>query len=296
MNVGFVGVGKMGVHMARTVMAAGYDLVIHDSSREAAAPLLEKGATWAGSPAEVGKTCRLIITMLPTPPIVEEVALGPSGLKATWQAGDVYVDMSTNSPSVVRKIAEEAAEQGVKMLDSPVSGGTGGADAGTLTLMVGGDAAVLEQVRPVLETMSKNIFHLGDVGCGNIAKLVNNMVGLTCNSACAEGMALGARAGIDPRALYELMTVSTADNWSLRQYPNTVLKRNFAPGFKISLAHKDINLALGLGEELGVPLDVAKAVKNDLAAALANGHGDKNVDAVILSREESTGVTVQGAE
>jgi 3-hydroxyisobutyrate dehydrogenase-like beta-hydroxyacid dehydrogenase len=131
------------------------------------------------------------------------------------------------------------------------------------------------------------------VGCGNVAKLVNNLIGLICNSACAEGMALGTRAGIDPQALYDLLTISTADNWSLRQYPRTVFQGNFAPGFKISLAHKDIRLALGLGEEYGVPLPVGEAVEGDLAAAVAAGFADRGVDAVILARELAAGVEVR---
>jgi len=140
--------------------------------------------------------------------------------------------------------------------------------------------------------MANKIFHLGDVGCGNVAKLVNNMIGLACNSICAEGFVLGVKAGIDPQALYDLLSISTADNWSLRQYPRTVFKRDFAPGFKISLAHKDLSLALGLGEEYGVPLPVAETVRDDLAGAMARGLGGNGVDAVILPLEEAAGVTV----
>jgi 3-hydroxyisobutyrate dehydrogenase-like beta-hydroxyacid dehydrogenase len=128
-----------------------------------------------------------------------------------------------------------------------------------------------------------------------VAKLVNNMIGLTCNSICAEGFVLGTKAGIDPQALFELLSISTADNWSLRQYPNSVFRGNFEPGFKISLAHKDINLALALGEEYGVPLPVAQVVKDDLAAAVADGRGDKGVDGVILSLEETAQVKVRTA-
>lgn len=164
---------------------------------------------------------------------------------------------------------------------------------GTLTIMVGGDSATLEAARPVLEPMANKIFHLGEVGCGNVAKLVNNMIGLTCGSICAEGFVLGVKAGIDPQALHDLMCISTANNWSLQQYPNTVFKGNFAPGFKISLAHKDISLALGLGAEYGIPLPVAQVVKEDLSAALAAGMGDRGVDAVILSLEDTAGVTVR---
>ncbi len=287
MKVGFIGIGQMGVHMARNVQAAGNELVVHDASKEAAETLLSTGAVWADDPKAVAEACRLVISCLPTPEIVEEVALAEDGLQAGWRAGDIYVDMSTNSPLTVRLIAEAAAAQGVDVLDAPVSGGTRGAEQGTLTIMVGGEAEVLEKARPVLEPMANKIFHLGGVGCGNIAKLVNNMIGLTCNSACAEGFVLGTKAGIDPQALFDLLSVSTADNWSLRQYPHTVFKRNFEPGFRISLAHKDINLALALAEEFEVPLRVAQMVKEDLAAAVADGRADKGVDGVILSLEEA---------
>lgn len=293
MDVGFIGLGQMGGHMARHVAEAGFGLVVNDTRQETAAPLVGAGARWADTPAEVAEACRIVITCLPSPASVEEVALGPSGLIRAWQAGDIYIDMSTNSPSVVRNIAAQAAGRGVAILDAPVSGGTKGAEAGTLTLMVGGDAAALEKARPVLQPMANKIFHLGDVGCGNVAKLVNNLIGLACNSVCAEGMALGARAGIDLQALYDLLTISTANNWSLQQYPRTVFKGDFAPGFRISLAYKDIRLALGLGEEYGVPLPVGEAVEADLAAAIAAGLGDNGVDAVILPLEKATGVEVR---
>jgi 3-hydroxyisobutyrate dehydrogenase len=295
MKVGFIGIGQMGVHMARNIQAAGNELVVHDSRKEATESLLATGAVWADNPAAVAEACRVVISCLPTPQIVDEVTLGTGGLREGWRKGDIYVDMSTNSPTVVRRIAAAAAEAGVRMLDAPVSGGTRGAELGTLTVMVGGEAAVLEEARAILEPMANKIFHLGDVGCGNVAKLVNNMIGLTCNSICAEGFVLGTKAGIDPQALFELLSISTADNWSLRQYPNSVFRGNFEPGFKISLAHKDINLALALGEEYGVPLPVAQVVKDDLAAAVADGRGDKGVDGVILSLEETAQVKVRTA-
>jgi 3-hydroxyisobutyrate dehydrogenase-like beta-hydroxyacid dehydrogenase len=293
MKIGFIGVGQMGIHMSGHVQAAGHNLVVYDANKEAAASLLAKGAAWADTPAAVGESCRIVITCLPTPQIVEDVVLGSAGLKESWKDGDIYIDMSTNSPSTVRLIAAEAASLGVAVLDAPVSGGTKGAEAGTLTIMVGGDPAALDKARPVLEPMSAKIFHVGDVGCGNVAKLVNNMIGLACNSICAEGLVLGVRAGIDPQVLYDLMTISTANNWSLQQYPRTVFKGNFAPGFKISLAHKDMSIALGLGEEYGVPLPVAQVVKADLAAAVAEGLGDQGVDAVILPLEKKAGVEVR---
>jgi len=296
MKIGFIGVGQMGIHMCRHIQTTGYNLVVHDANEDAAASLIANGAEWAANPKAVAEACHLVITCLPTPQIVEQVVYGVDGLKSGWKSGDIYIDMSTNSPSTVRRIAEEAKPLGVGVLDAPVSGGTRGAEQGTLTIMVGGDPAVLEEARPVLEPMAGKIFHLGDVGCGNIAKLVNNMMGLTCNSICAEGFVLGVKAGIDPEALYDLLTISTANNWSLQQYPNTVFKGNFAPGFKISLAYKDIGLALGLGDEYGVPLPVARAVKTDLADAMERGLGDQGVDSVILGLEEVAGVRVRAAQ
>ncbi len=292
-KVGFIGIGQMGIHMARKILEAGYELVVHDINKDAAMPVVEEGAVWAGSPAAVAGACRVVITCLPTPQSVQDAVLGEDGLRFGWKEGDIYIDMSTNAPLTVRLISEVAAPLGVKVLDAPVSGGTRGAEAGTLAIMVGGDPAVLEEARPVLEPMAGKIFHLGDVGCGNVAKLVNNMIGLACNSICAEGFVLGVKAGIDPQALYDLLTISTADNWSLRQYPRTVFKGDFAPGFKISLAHKDIGLALGLGQEYGVPLPVAEAVKSDLAGAVRAGRGDQGVDSVILSLEEAAGIRVR---
>lgn len=293
MKAGFIGIGQMGIHMARHIQAVGHSLVVHDVNRGAAAPLLEAGAEWAGSPGEVARVCDTVITCLPTPQIVEEVVYGSQGLMSGWKNQDIYIDMSTNSPSLVRRIAKDAGAMGVEVLDAPVSGGTRGAEAGTLTIMVGGDAASLERARPVLEPMANKIFHLGEVGCGNVAKLVNNMIGLTCNSACAEGFVLGVKAGIEPQMLYDLLTVSTANNWSLQQYPRTVFKGNFSPGFKVALAHKDINLAIGLGEEYGVPLRVAEAVRQDLAKTVEAGRGEQGVDAVILALEEAVNVRVR---
>ena len=293
MKVGFIGTGQMGIHMARHIQEAGHSLVIRDVNRDSAAPLLKTGAQWAGSPGEVARACGTVITCLPTPQIVEEVVYGDQGLRSGWKHGDIYIDMSTNSPSLVRRIAEDAGAMGVAVLDAPVSGGTRGAEAGTLTIMVGGDTAALERVRPVLEPMANKIFHLGAVGCGNVAKLVNNMIGLTCNSACAEGFVLGVKAGIDPQILYDLLTVSTANNWSLQQYSRTVFKGNFAPGFKVALAHKDINLAVGLAEEHGLPVRLARAVRQDLAETVEAGRGDQGVDAVILALEEAAKIRVR---
>ena len=293
MDIGFIGIGQMGKHMSGRILAAGYKLTVHDLNKEAAVPLIEKGAGWAETPWEMAKSCPIVISSLPTPKDVERIVYGENGLKKGWKSGDIYIDMSTNSPPVIRRIAKDAAAIGVAVLDAPVSGGTRGAENGTLTIMVGGDTSALEKVRKVLEAMGQKIFPVGGIGCGNIAKLVNNLIGLACNSASAEGFALGVKAGIDPGVLLEIIKVSTGNNWCAQQYPNTTFKGNFEPGFKISLAYKDINLALDLGRETGVPLPVGAVVSKDLQSAIADGLGDKGVDAVILSRENAAGIKVR---
>jgi 3-hydroxyisobutyrate dehydrogenase-like beta-hydroxyacid dehydrogenase len=293
MDIGFIGIGQMGKHMARHILEAGYNLIVHDLRKEAAAALLEKGAKWGDTPEEVAASSQVVFSSLPTPRSVEEMVYGDNGLRKGWKEGDIYIDMSTNSPSLIRRIAEDARAVGVSVLDAPVSGGTKGAEAGTLTIIVGGDLACLKRVQEVLATMGRKVFPVGDIGCGNIAKLVNNMITLACNSISAEGFALGVKAGIDPQVLYDIITVSTGNNWCLQQYPNTTFKGNFEPGFRVDLAYKDIGLALDLGKEYGVPLPVGIAVQKDLHDTITAGFSDKGVDAVILPLENATGVKVR---
>ena len=175
MDIGFIGIGQMGKRMSKRILEAGYNLMVFDVRKEAASPLMEKGAKWGNSPREVAVSCQVIFTSLPTPRDVEEVVYGENGLKSGWKEGDIFVDMSTNSPSIMRRIAEDAGEMGVTVLDAPVSGGTKAAETGDLVIMVGGDCASLEKVRAVMETMGKRILSVGDIGCGSIAKLVNNL-------------------------------------------------------------------------------------------------------------------------
>lgn len=296
MDIGFIGIGQMGKHMSHRILESGYNLTVHDIKKEAASHLLEKGAKWGNTPKDVAKSCPVVISSLPTPQDVEQVIYGKNGLKSGWKDGDIYVDMSTNSPSTIRRIAEDARALGVAVLDAPVSGGTKGAEMGTLAIMVGGDAASLEKVKKILATMGQKIFPVGDVGCGNIAKLVNNMIALACNSITAEGFVLGVKAGINPQVLWDIIKVSTGNNWNLQQYPNTVFRGNFEPGFKVSLAYKDIGMALALGKEYGVPLPLGTAVQQDLHDAMAVGLADKGVDAVILPLENTVGVKVRSSE
>jgi 2-hydroxymethylglutarate dehydrogenase len=294
MKIGFIGIGQMGKHMCRHLLEAGYDVAIHDLSKEAAASLLEKGGKWQDSPEDIAKTCQVVVSCLPGPPEVEKVVYGANGLMAGWKQGDIYVDMSTNSPTTVRRIAEDAKAKGVAVLDAPVSGGTKGAEAGTLAIMVGGDKQTLEQVRPILEAMGKKIFPVGDIGCGNIVKLVNNMIAATTNAIDAEGFVMGVKAGVSADVLREVIISSTGNNWHVEStYPQTILQGNFDPGFRINLSLKDMALALALGKECGVPLPVAATVEQRLLEAKAAGLGDMGSQSLILRLEELTGVQVR---
>lgn len=296
MNVGFIGIGQMGKPMSNRILEAGYSLIVHDLKKEAAVPLVKKGARWVDTPEEVAESCQVVFSSLPTPESVEEVIYGHNGLKTGWKDGDIYVDTSTNSPSVIRKIAADAVTMGVTVLDAPVSGGTKGAEAGTLAIMVGGDQDSVKKIEGVLRTMGQKIFFVGDVGCGNVAKLVNNLISLACNSISAEGFVLGLKGGIHPQVLWDIISASTGNNWCMQQYPNTTFKGNFEPGFKVGLAYKDIGLALDLGKEYAVPLPIGLAVQKDLNDTIMAGFADKGVDAVILPLEKATGVMVRLSE
>ncbi len=290
MNIGFIGIGNMGRHMSRHVLEAGYSLYVHDIRKEAAQFLIDKGAKWADSPAVVARNCEVVILSLPGPPQVEEVVFGKNGLSSGWKKGDILIDASTNSPNTVRSIAERAKRAGVSLLDAPVTGGVPGAEAGRINFLVGGDAAVLEKVRSLLLTMGKNVFHVGDVGCGDVSKLVNNMLALSCFEVDAEAFLLGVKAGIDPKILLDVIKASTGNNSSVELYSMTVPKGNFDPIFRLSLAVKDIKLALELGKKNGVPLPIATAVAERLEAAEAAGYGEKGNQAVALLLEDANGV------
>jgi 3-hydroxyisobutyrate dehydrogenase-like beta-hydroxyacid dehydrogenase len=293
MNVGFIGVGRMGRHMARHVLEAGFALYVNDVKKEAAVPLLEKGAKWEDTPKRIAELCPVVLSSLPGPPEVKEVVNGANGLMEGWKKGDIYVDMSTNSPTLMRRIAADAKAKGVDVIDAPVSGGIKGAEEGTLSIMAGGGAAAFEKVRKILESIGKNIFHVGDIGCGSIAKLVNNMISATYNAITAECFVLGVKAGIDPQKLYDVLKVSGARSRYLENYFPRVLQGNFEPAFTVNLSMKDIRLALNLGNELSVPMAISAAVEQLFVEAKAAGFGEESINSIILPLEQLTGVKVR---
>jgi 3-hydroxyisobutyrate dehydrogenase-like beta-hydroxyacid dehydrogenase len=293
MKAGFIGIGRMGSQMAGNILDAGYDLTVHDLRREAAVHLLENGAKWADTPKDMAETCDIVFSSLPGPEEVQKVVYGADGLIEGWKTGDIYADMSTNSHDLVIQIAQDASEKGVAFLDSPVTGGTKGAEEGNLVFIVGGEKTALEKIEDILYTMGKKIYHVGDTGSGTVAKLVNNVISITSNAIMAEAFVLGVKAGVDPQMLYEVAVSGTANNWDLEKYPDSVFIGNFEPGFRLSLASKDVGLALQLGREFGVPLPVAAAVDQSFLTAKAAGLGDKQLYSIFEYLENLVGVQVR---
>lgn len=295
MRLGFIGVGNMGGHMAANVLRAGHELLVYDVRREVAADLEANGATWVGSPAEASKEVDGVLLSLPTPPIVETVVLGPDGVVAGAGPGTTIIDMSTNSPTVVRQLAEQVAEVGLGFLDAPVSGGVRGARQATLAVMVGGDIDRFEQFRPVFEAIGSNIFHVGDVGNGNVAKLVNNMLAFIGMMGTTEALVLGAKAGIDPMILREIVRTSSGNSMVWEGGTRAILRDKLAPTFTTTLASKDIGLATALAAEMGVAVPMGAAAEALLVGYRDHGFADEDVLATVRAVEEAAGFQVRGS-
>ncbi|MFQ6058846.1 MAG: NAD(P)-dependent oxidoreductase [Anaerolineae bacterium] len=294
MRVGLIGLGNMGRPMARNLLKAGFELTVHNRSRPPVEEMVRAGARGATSPREVAQHCEVLLTSLPTPPVVEEVLLGEEGALAGAKSGDIFVDTSTIDPATARRIAAATRERGVEFLDAPVSGGTTGAAAGTLTVMVGGDEKAFERVKPVLEAIGRNIHYLGPTGSGCIVKLCNQILVGINQAAVAEALVVGAKAGADPEAMYEVLSTSLGTSAVLkRAVPNFILKGQFEPGFTINLLYKDLQLATGLGEETGVRLLLTNLAQQVYEEARALGWGGKDVAAIVLPLERLAGVRMR---
>ncbi|MCY4652040.1 MAG: NAD(P)-dependent oxidoreductase [Dehalococcoidia bacterium] len=292
MNIGFIGLGNMGGGMAANVLRAGHDLTVHDLRREAATPLLENGASWADTPAEVAAASDVVLTSLPGPREVEAIALGDSGVLEGSTSGKVYIDLSTSSPTLIRSIAEDFAAKGVSVLDAPVSGGPVGARTGRLAVMVGGDREVYERVKPALDAIGDKVSYIGPVGSGSIAKLMHNCIGYGLQTIVAECLTLGVKAGVDPEPLFEAISNGSVGRGSsfANTYPNTFLAGNFdPPSFALRLAHKDVSPALDLAREYGVPMSVGNIAHQELTSALNRGWADLDSRVAMKLQEERAG-------
>lgn len=291
MKAGFIGTGNMGNPMARNLLAAGIELVVNDARQEACAALIEMGATWADSPREVAEQATVVFTSLPGPVQVDEVALAEDGIYAGAAPGTIHVDLSSNALSAVKRLAVLAGQRNVGFLDAPVSGGTAGAEKGTLAIMVGGEKASFDAVKPLLDVIGENVFHLGEVGSGTMLKLTNNMLALGGTLLLQEVMTLGAKAGFDPVTLHSVWGVSSGRGQAAAM-PN-VLKRNWDnPFFSLALSAKDIGLCLDAAKDLEVPMPVAQAVGQWYTRSLVRGRGNQSWFATLATIEEDAGTQV----
>ena len=297
MKLGFVGLGRMGGNMARHLGAAGHDVLVFDAHPPAIQRLAEKpGISAADSIAEVAAHADAVFTSLPGPPEVESVVLGAGGLLESMKPGSVYIDLSSNAPSLVRRLHATLAARGIDMVDAPVSGGEEGAIAGNLSVMVGGDKDVFERVKPLLLAFGGEgkIFHCGGIGAGSVTKLCNNITGFSIGIILSESLTLGVKAGVDLNTLASVIGVSTgSSNRLVRKFPQYLFKGNFTPGFMVQLAAKDARLALELADEVGVPMAAASYTRSQLEEAMKRGWASEDSDSVARLQEERAGVQLR---
>jgi len=301
MDIGFIGVGNMGAGMANNLLKAGYTLTINDIRRDAAGPLLEKGARWAETPQQVAMQSEVTFTSLPGPPEVEAVTLGAEGILAGIKPGAVYIDLSSNSPTLVRRLHDIFRERGVHMLDAPVSGGVIGARTGLLAVMVGGDEALYQRVKPVLDAIGDNVVYCGAIGTGSICKLVHNTIAAITSQAITELFTLGVKAGADPKALWETTRRGAFGRGAggIHRLPESWFSGDFEPDwdkgfFATKLMRKDVGLATQLAREFQVPMALATLTEQELIEAMNRGWGDNPTTIVRRLQEERAGVQVRG--
>jgi len=281
-TVGFIGLGVMGRPMARHILTKGHALVVHNRSRRPIDELVTAGAAAGASPADVARRSTVVITMVPDTPDVEAVIAGPDGVLQSLQPGSVVIDMSSISPVATRRLAEAVAAKGGTMLDAPVSGGEIGAIDGTLTFMVGGDAAALESVRNVLGAMGKpdRIVHVGESGAGQICKACNQIVLGGTMAVVAEAIALSRKAGVDPMKVRAALMGGFAQSRVLEVHGERMITGNWKPGFKAKLFKKDLGIAMNTLAENGVPAIASAAVQQLVNAQITAGEGEEDYSGI----------------
>ncbi len=290
MKIGFIGLGTMGAPMARRLVDAGHDVTVHNRTREREEPLAAAGARRASTPREAAEGNALVITIVSDTPDVQAVVLGDHGAAEGMHEGSVLVDMSTIAPGATRRIATALEERGVAMLDAPVSGGSEGAEQGTLSIMVGGDDEALERVRPALETLGRTITHVGPVGAGQITKAINQVVIAGTYAAIAEGLALGLAAGIDVEAAHAAVSGGAAGSWGLTNRGPNMIRNEYPLGFRTRLHRKDLGIALDAARDHGVPIPIAAYVEQLETGLIARGYGDEDVSNIARVVREQAGL------
>jgi 2-hydroxy-3-oxopropionate reductase len=292
-RVGFVGLGIMGMPMARNLMDSGYRLVLHNRTRHKAEELANAGrAEVAGSPAEVARNSEVVITMLPGPPEVREVVAGEEGLLDGAGEGSLFIDMSTSSPVLAHELARSARTRGASMLDAPVSGGDVGAIEGTLSIMVGGQERDFQRARPLFEAMGKTITHVGPTGAGQVTKAANQVVVALTIEAVSEALVLGSAGGVSPEKILEVLSGGLASNKVMEVKREKFLSHTFEPGFRSELHHKDLGIALAAGREYGVVMPATAIVDQLLLSMRRKGWGGEDHSALLRIIEDLSQHTI----
>lgn len=292
-KVGYIGLGLMGRPIARNLMKAGFQLTVHNRSREPVEQLAGEGARAANSPKEVAAASELVITNLPDSPDVEQVVLGPEGVIEGAAEGSIFVDNSTIKPATARAIAAALAERGVAALDAPVSGGDVGAQQGTLAIMVGGPAGAFERARPIFEAMGKTITHVGESGAGQVAKACNQVMVAAQMVAMGELLMLAQRAGVSPQKVVQAVQGGAAQCWTLDVKPPRLFSGERGPGFKAYMMHKDLGIVMDTARTYGMPLPATSTCMQLYEAMLQLGMRDLDNSAVIGVLETLVGEQLQ---
>jgi len=285
----------MGARMASNLQKAGYKLIVNDLRNDSAASHIAAGAVWADTPRAVAEQSDVILTSLPEPPDVEKVALAADGLLAGVKRGGTWFDLSTNSQSLVKKLAAAFAAKGAHMLDAPVSGGPQGAASRKLAIWVGGDKAAFDTHKAVLDAIGDQARYIGPIGSATVAKLVHNMSGYAIVCALAETFAMGVKAGVEPLALWEAVRQGAAG----RRYTFDALINQWLPGkydppdFALKLAHKDVGLATALGRELGLPMRICELAYAEMTEAMNRGWAGRDSRVVMMLEQERAGIEVK---
>lgn len=292
MTIGFIGLGNMGTAAARNLIKAGYKLVVHDLRESAGAELEQLGAKRVNSAAECAASVDVIVTMVFGPAEVEQVVRGANGIRAGAHSGLIWVDMTTNRPSLVRELAQELAQVGADSIDAPVTGAIDGAIAGTLTLFAGGRAESVARVRPILERMG-TVIHVGDVGAGSIVKLVTNQLWFIHAAAVGESLVIARKAGIDLKTLWEAMKAGAADSFVCRHDVPSIFSGHYDPSFTLDLCCKDLALIGELSASYGVPTDITRLTADKFERARTTYGGKAGELHVCKLIEDAAGVNLR---
>ena len=291
-RVGFIGLGIMGMPMARNLMEAGYELTVHNRSPEKAEELGKEGAAVAATPKDVAENSDVVITMLPDSPQVREVVAGEDGVLEGISEGALLIDMSTISPVVTEELAEALMEKGASMLDAPVSGGDVGAIEGTLSIMVGGHEADFQRAKPLFEAMGKTITHVGPAGAGQVTKAANQVVVALTIEAVSEALVLGSAGGVSAEKILDVLSGGLASNKVMEVKREKFLSHTFEPGGKVEFHHKDLGIALAAGREYGVVLPVTAVVDQLLLSMRRKGWGGEDHSALLRIIEDLSQHTI----